>query len=376
MLKPVEKGMKRRLFLSTTSCGILPGLISAAENDDSMEQNIENAANLIQKQIGSGALESAVLEVRQGAFSEARFFGKAKSVDAIFLLASITKPMAAAGAMLLSDRKELNISDPVSKFIPEFSEGERKDITIEHLLIHTSGLPDQLPENADLRKAHAPLSEFVKAAIRTPLLFKPGTKYSYQSIGILLLSEIVERITEIPFPKFLADEVFAPLEMKRSALGLGNFKISDTIHCQTESSAPESGAGASESKSWDWNSSYWRNLASPWGGAHGTAGDVTRFLHSFLKPTGKFMKKETAGMMIRNHTHGLESPRGLGFDLNPESFGKSCSAKTFGHRGATGTLAWADPESEASFVILTSLPLGVSEESLIKPVSNWISSAV
>lgn len=368
--------MKRRFFLSTTTCGILPGLISAAENNESMEQSIENAVNLIQKQVDSGALESAAFEVRQGAFSEARFFGKAKSADAIFLLASITKPIAVAGAMQLFDRKELNISDPVRKFIPEFSDGERKDITIEHLLIHTSGLPDQLPENADLRKAHAPLSEFVKAAIRTPLLFKPGTKYSYQSMGILLLSEIVERITEIPFPKFLADEVFAPLEMKRSALGLGDFKISDTIHCQTESSAPESGAGALKSKDWDWNSSYWRNLASPWGGAHGTVGDVTRFLHSFLNPTGKLIKKETARLMIRNHTHGLESPRGLGFDLNPESFGQSCSAKTFGHRGATGTLAWADPKSDASFVMLTSLPLGVSEKSIIKPVSNWISSAV
>ncbi|NNE91730.1 MAG: beta-lactamase family protein [Verrucomicrobiales bacterium] len=340
-----------------------------------MQDSMEKAAALIQTEVDSGTLESAVLDVRRGSFSFSQAFGKAASADAIFLLASITKPMAAAGVMLLADRGELKLSDQARKFIPEFSEGDRKDITIEQLLIHTSGLPDQLPENADLRKAHSPLSEFVKAAIHTPLLFKPGTKYSYQSMGILLLAEIAERITQTPFPNFLADEIFTPLGMNRTALGLGKLQISDTIRCQTQSAAAESGAGAADTKSWDWNSEYWRKLGSPWGGAHGSAGDVATFLQSFLKPDGKVLRKETAHLMIQNHTEGLESPRGLGFDLATSSYGESCSPKTFGHRGATGTLAWADPETDLSCVILTSLPLGVSEKSLLKPVSNLVSAA-
>ncbi len=60
--------------------------------------------------------------------------------------------------------------------------------------MHTSGLPDQLPDNDALRARHAPLSEFVAGACRVPLLFTPGTRYHYQSMGILLVAEIVERV--------------------------------------------------------------------------------------------------------------------------------------------------------------------------------------
>ena len=86
------------------------------------------------------------------------------------LLASITKPMTATAVMVLSDLGELKLSDHVVKFIPEFADGPRKDITIEHLLTHTSGLPDQLPENKELRQRHAPLTDFVQGAVRTPVV--------------------------------------------------------------------------------------------------------------------------------------------------------------------------------------------------------------
>ncbi len=233
----------------------------------------------------------------------------------VYLLASISKPMTSTGVMLLSDRGELSIEDPVHKFIPEFTEGDRKLITIRHLLTHTSGLPDQLPENAELRKSHAPLSEFVKLAIHTPLKFKPGTNYSYQSMGILLASEVVQRITAKPFPDYMASEVFGPLGMKDTAMNLGKHKLADTEQSQVEFSAPEAGAGSEDSKSWDWNSPYWRNLGSPWGGAHSTSTDVTTFLQSFLYPDGKVLKVETARSMVQNHIEGLDRKWGLGFQL-------------------------------------------------------------
>ena len=69
----------------------------------------------------------------------------------MFLLASISKPMTASAVMLLSDRKQLSLDDAVSKFIPEFKGGEKDRIVIRHLLTHTSGLPDMLPENDALR---------------------------------------------------------------------------------------------------------------------------------------------------------------------------------------------------------------------------------
>lgn len=356
----------RRTFLTslaglaaTTSHGLTPSLMN-------------DAFQIIQQQIKDGTLESAVLHVRRKQDTFQQAFGKAANADAIFLLASITKTMTATAVMVLAERGELRITDPAMRFIPEFSEGARKEITIEHLLAHTSGLPDQLEDNAAMRARHAPLVDFVQGAIRTPLLFSPGTKYHYQSMGILLAAEIVERITKTPLPDFLAKEVFTPLDMKYSALGLGRFKIADTIRCQTEHAAPESGAGDPKAASWDWNSPYWRNLAAPWGGAHGSAGDVARFLDSFLHLSTKVLHPETVRLILQNHSEGLGARRGIGFALGPEGFGKGCSDRSFGHSGSTGTLAWADPATDTTCVILTSLPSRISADTILHPVSDVV----
>lgn len=362
--------MNRRSILT-----LLTGL-AATKSHSTTPDRMQSAAQILQQQVDAGILESAVLHVRQGKDTFQQAFGKAGNADAVFLLASITKTMTAAGVMVLADRGELRLSDPAMKFIPEFNDGERKQVTIEQLLAHTSGLPDQLENNTQLRSRHAPLSEFVQGAIRTPLLFAPGTKYQYQSMGILLAAEIVERITKTPLPDFLAREVFTPLGLTHTALGLGRFKLADTIRCQTEHAAPESGAGDPQAASWDWNSPYWRNLAAPWGGAHGSAADVASFLGAFMHPYSKILREETIRLVLQNHTPGLSARRGIGFALGPEGFGKSCSQQSFGHSGSTGTLAWADPATDTTCVILTSLPSRISAETILHPVSDVVSKTL
>jgi beta-lactamase class C len=214
----------------------------------------------------------------------------------------------------------------------------------------------------------------VAAIVRTPLLFKPGTQYSYQSMGIMLAAEMVQRVAHMPLPEFLKANVFTPLGMTRTELGLGEFKLADVMLNQTEHAAPESGAGAANAAEWNWNSAYWRNLGAPWGGGHGTAGDIAKFLRSFMHPQGKALKPETARLMIQNQTQGLDAARGIGFDLRHETFGKGCSAHTFGHSGSTGNLAWADPDKDLTCVILTSLPSGVSGPLILHPVSDVVSA--
>jgi CubicO group peptidase (beta-lactamase class C family) len=365
--------MKRRDSLTLLLAGLCSPVVlrAAAPKIEAMEA----AAQLIQMQVESGVLESAVLLMRRGNDSFQRVFGKAGSAEAMFLLGSITKPMTATAVMVLADRGELRLADPVMKYIPEFSEGARKEVTIQHLLTHTSGLPDQLPDNNALRQRHASLEEFVQEVVRTPLLFTPGTKYHYQSMGILLAAEVARRITKTALPGFLAKEVFTPLGMKHSALGLGSFKLAEMVRCQTEHAAPESGAGAADAKDWDWNSPWWRGYGAPWGGAHCSAADVTRFLRSFLHPDGTVLREETARLMIEDHTPGLEAHRGIGFAVGPHGLGTGCSEKTFGHSGSTGALAWADPRTDMSCVILTSLPLQVSGGLFLHAVSDAVSSA-
>src|SRR5690606_33749108 len=212
------------------------------------------------------------------------------------------------------------------------------------------------PENAALRSRHAPLSDFVHGAIRTPLLFAPGEKYSYSSMGILLACEIAQRITGEPIARLVEKHLYEPLGMRHSAMGLGKFALADVVLNQTDSAAAEAGAGDPNTKTWDWNSPYWRKLGVPWGGAHGSASDVARFLDEFLHPSGRALKPSTATMMVTNQNPPGLRPRGLAFDVGAASFSPGCSERTFGHTGSTGTLCWADPQTQIICVVLTTLP--------------------
>jgi beta-lactamase class C len=326
-------------------------------------EGFTEAEEIIERRIKSGEIKAAVLHVRDGGRLVNKAYGTARNPNAVFLLASITKPMTATAVMILSDRGKLSLNDPAQKFIPEFRGEGRERVTIRHLVTHTSGLPDMLADNEELRKRHAPLKDFVAGTCRTPLLFTPGTKVSYQSMGILLAAEIVERISKRPLRDFLRDEIFLPLGMKDTSLGLGTRKLADTMPSDVE--------GKSD---WDWNSPYWRNLGVPWGGAFATAADVERFLRYFTKPQPPILKKSTAAAMITNQNQGLNQAYGIGWRLG-SNFAKGASERTFGHGGSTGTFTWLDPERDLSFVLLTTKPLAVSQKTVIQPVSDSVSGA-
>ena len=285
-----------------------------------------------------------------------RSFGKARHEDAMFLLGSISKPITVTALMTLFDRGEFKLGDPLKKFIPQFAGDHRDEVTMQHLLTHVSGLPDQLPANDQLRSKHAPLSEFVEHGIRTPLQFTPGLKYQYSSMGVLLASRVAELISGTDVQTLVNRTVFQRLRMRHSALGLGPFKLAKMIPCQTEHAAPESGGGDPKAKDWDWNSRWWREFGAPWGGAHCSAPDLAKFLAEFLNEMAVCLKPETARLMARNHNPAGLPARGLGWNVGPSAGGKGCSERTFGHSGSTGTIAWADPATGTSCVVLTSLP--------------------
>jgi CubicO group peptidase (beta-lactamase class C family) len=334
------------------------------------------AADVLSRAVERGQVHAAVLYVRHRGGEFVRSFGAARSPDALFLLGSISKPMTAAALMTLHDRGRFGLDDPVRRFLPDFNGGARDRITIRQLLTHVSGLPDQLPENAALRKRHAPLSEFVARAVRTPLLFEPGTRYEYSSMAILLASEVARRISGTAFPEFIEEAVFRPLGMTHSALGLGRFPLEATMRCQAEDAAPESGAGDPSARDWDWNSPYWRRLGAPWGGVHASAPDVARFLAEFLHREGKAVRPETARLMVRNHNPDGLPPRGLGFAVGARAGSPGCSEATFGHSGSTGTLAWADPRTETICVVLTTLPAGAVRQHPRSLTSDRVAEAV
>jgi CubicO group peptidase (beta-lactamase class C family) len=345
--------MNRRTFLQWGLGTAWAAPVTAAVQQP---DKLEVAADILARAVAAGQVHAAVLYVRHRGGAFIRCFGAARSTDALFLLGSISKPMTAAALMTLHDRGRFRLDDPVRRFLPEFTGGARDRITVRQLLTHVSGLPDQLPENEALRKRHAPLSEFVAAAVRTPLLFEPGTRYEYSIMAILLAAEVARRISGTAFSAFVEEAVFRPLGMEHSALGLGRFPQEATMRCQAEDAAPESGAGDPAAREWDWNSPYWRRLGAPWGGVHASAPDLVRFLAEFLHREGKAIRPETARLMVRNQNPNGLLPRGLGFAVGARAGSPGCSEATFGHCGSTGTLAWADPRTDTICVVLTTLP--------------------
>jgi CubicO group peptidase (beta-lactamase class C family) len=319
---------------------------------------LDEAAGILSRAVNAGEVAAAVMHVRQGDFVITGTFGRGASEDAMFLLGSISKPIAMTALMSLYDRGLFRLDDPVKKFLPAFTGDGRDDVTMQHLLTHVSGLPDQLPDNAELRKRHATLAQFAEETMRTPLSFAPGTRYQYSSMAINLAAHIAEKLSGTDILTLVDRAVFQPLKLEHAALGLGGFQIADLVPMQTDRAAPESGGGDPTAKDWDWNSPYWRKLGAPWGGAHLSAPDLGRFLAEFLAPTGAVVKPETARLMITNHNAAGLTPRGLGFALGAGAAGSGAhvSEQTFGHTGSTGTIAWADPATKTICVILTSLP--------------------
>src|SRR5262245_43463708 len=319
-------------------------------------ERMDQAVEILARATREGQVDAAVLQVVQRDNSFTRPFGRAESKDAMFLLGSISKPINVTALMTLFDRGEFKLDDPLEKFIPQFAGNHRDQVTMQHLLPHVSGLPDQLPENNELRSKHAPLSEFVEHAIRTPLEFVPGSKYQYSSMAILLAARVAELISGTDILTLGDRAVFRPLKMQHSAQGLGRFKLEDLVPCQTEHAAPEAGGGDPKAKDWDWNSPWWRQFGAPWGGTHASAPDLAKFLGEFLNETGACLKPETARRMVRNHNPPGLTPRGLGWSVGSPAGSKGCSEKTFGHTGSTGTIAWADPATHTICIVLTSLP--------------------
>jgi CubicO group peptidase (beta-lactamase class C family) len=346
-------------------------------------ERLERAANLLTDEIEKRSMSAASLTVgRHGSVAFSRGFGTVRpdsseevAADSVFLLASISKPISVCALMLLVERGVVGLNDRVQSHLPEFEGEYKQDVRVRHILSHTSGMPDMVPENVDLRKAHAPMSGFVAAALKTPLLFPPDTDFRYQSKGILLAGEIVERNTGAALRDFLKTEVFDVVGMEQTSLGLGGRAIADTVWCGTDIDEKQA------EHDWGPNSPYWRDAGHPWGGVHSSGPDLARLLQVFLdegQPDSALFSPSTIREMIRDHNAHLRAPWGLGWGLRDSLvwnfFGDICSARTFGHTGATGTVAWADPESGMSCVILTNQM--VEGGRLLKRVSNVVSAAV
>jgi CubicO group peptidase (beta-lactamase class C family) len=131
-----------------------------------------------------------------------------------FHIASVTKTFTAAAILKLEQEGKLKLSDPLSKYVPDFLNGER--ITIEQMLAHSSGLPDyySLPEYPAKKYQRVTLPELIAWVKTKPLDFLPGSKSSYSNTGYGFLAYIIEQVSGKSYEQFLAEEVLKPAGMK------------------------------------------------------------------------------------------------------------------------------------------------------------------
>jgi CubicO group peptidase (beta-lactamase class C family) len=141
-------------------------------------------------------------------------WGISNSENTKFHIASVSKTFTAAGILILEQQGKLKLSDPLSHYIPGYLNGDR--ITIEEMLLHSSGLPDyySLPEYATKKYDRVTLPDLIAWVKNKPLDFLPGSKSSYSNTGYGFLAYIIEQVSGKPYDQFITDEILKPSGLK------------------------------------------------------------------------------------------------------------------------------------------------------------------
>lgn len=273
----------------------------------------------------------------------------------VFDLASITKVLSTTTAtMKLIDDGKLRLDDKVSMFIPEFNTNEKRDITIEELLLHESGLPPFRVYIDSLQSRN----NIIKAIKNEPLINTPGKKYVYSDLGMILLADIVETISGKTIDALMRAEFYYPMGM--NSTWFNPKKVSrwyedrippteiDTVYRHQLIQAE-----VNDERAW-----YMDGVAGH-AGLFSTVDDLAKF-GTMLLNNGSYNGKEyLQPETIRSFTSKQSelSGRGLGYDRkSPTGFttaGQLASVDTFGHLGFTGTSFWIDREKKMIVILLT-----------------------
>src|SRR5579863_5284721 len=189
--------------------------------------------------------------------------GKAMRTDTLFRMASMTKPFTAVAVLMLMEEGKLVLSDPVSKFIPEFKNpkvamwnlpndprgaGVRivsadREVTLQHILTHTAGLAvstegpaGEFFRKANLDQEQISLAEFSKRVGALPLNFQPGTQWQYTSgVGFAVLGRVVEIASGMNLDQFFKQRIFAPLAMNNTFFNIPPERMADVATVYTRS---------------------------------------------------------------------------------------------------------------------------------------------
>jgi CubicO group peptidase (beta-lactamase class C family) len=359
---------------------------------------LAHAAGVIRRDVERKLIPGAVLLVARAgrvAYAEAFGFrdreaGATMTHDAIFRVASMTKPMTSVAAMMLAEEGALEIAAPVAQYLPEFAEltvgverrRAERTMTVQDLMRHTSGLtyaqfgdsPVQMVwRDANLMDEGQSNAELVAKLGRLPLMFEPGTTWEY-SMSTDVLGRVVEVTSGKSLAEFLAERITGPLGMNDTGFAATGEQAARIAEPQVD---PASGArppmrNVKQEARWH----------SGGGGAVSTAADYLRFCQMLLNGGEldglRLLAPKTVAHMSADHlppgvAYGATSrPRfgalapvpemgygfGLGFAVRKEQ-GRSPvpgSVGEFFWGGVTGTYFWIDPQEQMVVVLMLAAP--------------------
>ena len=261
-------------------------------------------------------------------------------VDAIFWIASMSKPITAAALMMLVDEGKVKLDDPVEKYLPEFKnlrvaaekgadpsaplQKPKHAITVREVLSHTSGLPFGSPQEKPTIDV-IPLRDAVDSYTKIPLLHEPGSKYLYSNAGINVAGRIVEVVSGMAFEEFLDKRLFSPLGMKDTTFFPSESQVKRLAKTY-KPSKDKTGLEASTITPLKHPLTEKNRYACPGGGLFSTASDCGVFCQMVLNGgtyKGKRYLSEAAvkEMTSKQTGKGINVGYGLGWQTGGDAFG-------------------------------------------------------
>lgn len=330
------------------------------------------------------ASKDAILSLDTVGFADLRAH-KAMTPDALFWIASQTKPMTATAFMMLVDEGRISVDDPVEKYLPEFK-GQmlaveqdeehanlRKPahpITVREILNHTAGLPFSSPlelPTKDMLPLHIAVKSYAMSSLKT----EPGTIYEYSNAGTNTVGRLIEVLSGVPYDEFMRNRLFRPLGMKDTTFVPNEEQVRRLARTYKPNST-ETGLEEITIPQLHYPLTDPTRQPFPAGGLFSTAGDVARFCQMILNGGelgGKrYVSKDSVAQMTRKQTvPTVEKSYGLGWGTENG---------VFGHNGANSTNSTIDPVRGLITVFLVQHSWwhgdgGQAQENFKQAVRDW-----
>jgi uncharacterized protein YbbC (DUF1343 family) len=351
--------MRMGLLIIAGLLGLSAGLGAASPADVGIDPGrLARMDPLIKAAIDRGRLPGCVvLVLRQGEVVWRKAYGhralkpepEPMTADTVFDLASLTKPIATAtSVMILVEQGKLRLSDRVASHLPAFAANGKGDITVEHLLLHTSGL---IPDNP-LRDYEGGREKALQKVFDLRPLTEPGARFRYSDINYIVLGELVAKLAGMPLDTFARRHIFEPLGMK------------DTGFLPDKSLRPRCAPTQQREGRWMRGEvhdprAYRLGGVAGHAGLFSTADDLAVYARMLMGGGQYKGKRILSPAAVRLMTGPRPVPGGLrspGWDIDTafsSNRGELFGVGGFGHTGFTGTSMWIDPPSETAVIFLS-----------------------